>query len=228
MNRIIQVQLFILLFISCNSVNNASLNDLDTLYNAKFTLRNGERNTISNEKEDYVRLSTSQNKFIEKGWILPHAMANNCAIIFWRGNPKMFQERNMLEVELEIDGTLPLTYQYSVKELRDMIKDYEQIETTIKSFVENTKANNIAEVQNVGYVSNGQYQNFSSFFEAFKEIIPPNYKDTKLVSFTANYNNGVTEYLVEAVLMTYGKNRNVIHASLVHFNDEIKIREVNF
>jgi len=228
MKRLKQIPLYILLFISCNSIRNPALNNLASLYDGKFSLENGIRNSDSGKKEDFIKLVSSQNNLVEEGWFLPNAMANNCAILLFRSNPILFEGKDLLEVEIQIKNTEPLIFKYDHRVLIEMSKDYETIETTIKEFVENTIANEIGKVESVGYTTNRQEQNFRSFFDAFKEVIPKNYKDTKLISYSVVNKSGVTEYLIDAVLITSNNIQKIINVSLIGSNNQIKIKEVKF
>ena len=227
MKMLKQIPFYILLFISCNSIRNPALNNLVFLYDGKFSLENGIRNNNFGKKK-FIKLISLQNSLVEEGWLLPNAMANNCAILLFQSNPILFEGKDLLEVEIQIKNTEPLVFEYTHGMLIEIGKDYETVETTIKEFVENTIANDIGKVESVGYTTNRQEQSFKSFFDAFKEVIPENYKDTKLISY-AVLNKGVEiEYLIDAVLITKDNIQKIINVSLVGLNNQVKIKEVKF
>ena len=228
MKRLKQIPLYILLFISCNSIRNPALNNLVSLYDGKFSLENETRSNSSGGKENYIRLSSLQNSLVEQGWLLPNAMANNCAILLFRSNPILFEGKDLLEVEIQIKNTEPFVFTYKRNELQEIDNKHEMVETTIKEFVENTIANDVDKVQSIGYTTNRPEQNFRSFFDAFKEVIPANYKDTKLISYAVLNKGGVSEYLIDAVLLTQDNIQKIINVSLIGSNDHIKIKEVKF
>ena len=228
MKKLKQIPFYILLFISCNSIRNPALNNLVSLYDGRFSLENETRNSTSGKKENYIKLTSSQNSLVEEGWLLPNAMANNCAILLFRSSPILFDGKDLLEVEIRIKDAEPFVFGYKCKELKEMYKKYETVETTIKEFVENTIANDLEKVQSVGYTTNRQEQNFRSFFDAFKEVIPTNYKDTKLISYAGLYKEGVIEYSIDAALITHDNIQKIINVSLISSNDQVKIKEVKF
>ena len=228
MKRLNHIPFYLLLFFSCNSIRNPALNNLVALYDGRFNLENKIRNRASGEKTNFIKLTSSQNSLVEDGWLLPNAMANNCAILLFRSNPILFEGKDLLEVEIKIKDTYPFVFEYKQGALMEMKKAYEPIEATIKEFVENTIADDVSKVQSIGYTINGQEQNFRSFFDAFKEVIPANYKDTKLISYTVLNKGGVIEYSIDAVLLTHDNIQKIINVSLIDSNDQIKIKEVKF
>ena len=228
MKRLKQIPLYILLFVSCNTIRNPALNNLVFLYDGKFSLENETRSSAPGRKENYIRLTSSQNSLVEEGWLLPNAMANNCAVLLFQSSPILFEGKDLLEVEIQIKNTEPFVFAYKRNELQEMDKDHEMVETTIKEFVENTIANDMGKVQSIGYTTNRQEQNFRSFFDAFKEVIPVNYKDTKLISYAVLNKGGVIEYSIDAILLTQDNIQKIINVSLIGSNGQTKIKEVKF
>ena len=227
MKMLKQIPFYILLFISCSSIRNPALNNLVFLYDGKFSLENGIRNNNFGKKK-FIKLISLQNSLVEEGWLLPNAMANNCAILLFQSNPILFEGKDLLEVEIQIKNTEPLVFEYTHGMLIEIGQDYETVETTIKEFVENTIANDIGKVESVGYTTNRQEQSFKSFFDAFKEIIPKNYKGTKLISYAVLNKGAVIEYLIDAVLITNDNIQKMINVSLIRSNNQVKIKEVKF
>ena len=121
------------------------------------------------KKENYIKITSSQNNLVEEGWLLPNAMANNCAILLFRSNPILFEGKDLLEVEIRIKDTEPFVFEYNQGELMEMRKAYEPIENTVREFVENTIANEVGKVQNIGYTTNQHEQNFRSFLMHLKK-----------------------------------------------------------
>jgi hypothetical protein len=221
--------LFCLLFLSCNSNKNGALRNLISLYDGRFTMKDATRQSPSNEKENYIKLTSSKNGLVEEGWLSPDAMANNCAILFFRSNPLLFEDKDLLEIEIQIENSEPLVFKYKPFRLKQMANAYDSIEIILKDFVENTVRNNKSKVNSAGYIpSNQQEQNFDSFFETFSNTIPDNYKDTKLISYTIIDNGLTTEYLVDGALITYDNIQKMINVRLIRSNNEIKIKEVKF
>src|SRR5829696_5309345 len=107
MKRFKQIPFYILLFIACNSTRNPALNDLVSLYDGKFRLENQISTSASGRKENFIKLTSLQNRLVEEGWLLPNAMANNCAILLFRSNPILFKGKDLLEVEIKIKNTEP-------------------------------------------------------------------------------------------------------------------------
>src|SRR5687767_2793905 len=107
MSKIKPTALLILLFFSCNSNRNTALNDLGSLYDGRFTLENRMRTSLSNGKENYIKLISSKNSLVEEGWLLPNAMANNCSILLFRSNSLLFKNKDLLEVEIQIKDSDP-------------------------------------------------------------------------------------------------------------------------
>ena len=228
MKRLKHLPFYLLLFISCNSIRNPALNNLVFLYDGKFNLEHRTRSKAPGEKENYIKLTSSQNSLVEDGWLLPNAMANNCAILLFRSNPILFKGKDLLEIEIKIKNIEPFVFTYKRNDLEEMDNDHKMIETTIKEFVENTIANNVGKVKSIGYTTNGQEQNFRAFFDAFKEVIPINYKDTRLISYGVFNKGGVIEYSIDAILTTQDNIQKMINVSLIQSNGGIKIKEVKF
>src|SRR5215203_598210 len=226
MKRLKPIPFYIFLFLACNSTRNPALNNLVSLYDGKFRLENQISTSASGKKQTFIKLTSSQNSLVEEGWLLPNAMANNCAILLFRSNPILFQGKDLLEVEIIIKGTEPFVFMYKQEELMEMRKTYEPIEATVRELVKNTIANDVGKVQSIGYATNQHKQNFKSFFDAFKNVIPENYKDTKLISYAVLNRDGLIEYSVDAVLLTQDNIQKIINVSLIGSNDQIKIKGV--
>jgi hypothetical protein len=141
MKRTIQLltPLILIIAISCNPLKDVSLNSITTLYDGKISIAKGMRASTSQGKDNYLKLSVEENKFIASGWLLPEAMANNCAMLLLKENPNMYDKVDLLQIEI-INTTTNL-FEYRKQDLNNKSSDYDKVERNLNDFVETLDAN---------------------------------------------------------------------------------------
>ena len=223
-----QILFCFLVFISCNSQRNTSLTDLVDLYGGKFDLYETTINAGHGKTENGLKLISSSNDLIEDGWLLPTAMANNCAIML-RLFHTTLKTKNLLEVKIDAKGMEPFSFQYRFDELDSLIGDYLLVDTAIKAFIASAQSNDISKAKSIGYnIINQQEQGFLSFINEFQEAMPLNYKTSQIVGYMRMQNGAHLDYFADVVLMSQYNERKWIYVSLTKVNEEIKIREIKF
>jgi hypothetical protein len=223
-----QILFCFLVFISCNSHKNPSLNNLVASYGGKFDLYETTIDAGQGKRENCIKLISSNNNLIEDGWLLPTAMANNCAIMLHLFH-NTSKTKNLLEVEIDSEGMEPFSFKYKPNELDSLTGDYLLVDTAIKEFVASAKSNNITKAKSIGYnILNQQEQGFLSFINEFQEAMPLNYKTSQIVGYMRKRNDDHFDYFADVLLMSEYNDRTWIYVSLIKVNEEIKIREIKF
>ena len=206
--------IFILLAgISCNPLKDFSLNSITGLYDGRISIAKGMRASTSQGKVSYLKLTVEENKFVATGWLLPEAMANNCAALFVKANPQTFNEVDLLEIEI-INSTSNL-FEYRKQDLYNESQAYNKIESLLADFVNTLEANKIDEA--VHFMKSGSNTNVSdiaSFLKTVKSVLPTKHKGTKLIGYRKS-SQSEKGYEVDFVVISQDDVQRMLKAAIV-------------
>jgi hypothetical protein len=207
--------LLLMTLVSCNSLKSLkdiSLNSITELYDGGISITKGMRTSSSQGKESYLKLIVEENKIVASGWLLPEAMANNCAMLFIKANPQALDEIDLLEIE--IINTTSTLFKYKKQGLFDKDQRYSKIEKILDDFVNLLKANKIDEAMRfMKSDSNTNMSNVASFLKTVKSVIPIKHKGTKLIGYREG-NQSEKTYEVDFVVISQDDVQRILKATL--------------
>ena len=198
--------------ISCNPLKDISLNSITELYNGRISIAKGVRASTSQGKENYLKLTIEENQFVASGWLSPESMANNCAILLIKENPKMFDKIDLLEIEITNAATN--LFEYRKQDLNSKSPDYNKIERNLNDFIGTLEANNIEQAMNfMKSNSNTNLNDLASFMKSVKSVLPTSHKATRLIGYRKDHQSEKV-YEVDFVVISQDDVQRMLKATL--------------
>lgn len=212
------------LLISCNPFKDISLNSITELYGGQISIAKGVRASTSDGKINYLRLTFEQNKFVASGWLIPDAMARNCAILFLESNPETFDKVDVLEIE--IIHTTSSLFEYRKEDLDDSELAYKKAEGTLESFVNTLYANKMDEA--LRFMKSGPKTDMTemeTFLKTVKNVLPANYKSTKIIGYRVK-DQAEKTFEIDFVVISLDNVKRMMKATMVEDGNGMKIYSI--
>jgi hypothetical protein len=202
----------LIIVISCNPLKDVSLNSITTLYDGKISIAKGMRASTSQGKDNYLKLSVEENKFIASGWLLPEAMASNCAMLLLKENPNIYDKVDLLQIEI-INTTTNL-FEYRKQDLNNKSPDYNKVERNLNDFVETLDANKIEDAMRfMKSNSNTNMNDLAAFMKSVKSVLPTRPRATKLIGYREVHQSEKI-YEVDFVVISQDDVQRMLKATL--------------
>jgi hypothetical protein len=213
MKRIIQlIPLILIIAIACNPFKDVSLNSIRGLYDGRISVAKGIQASTSQGNDNFLKLIVEENTFVASGWLLPEAMANNCAMLLVKENPRIFDKVDLLQIEIITNVTN--LFEYRKQDFNSKSPDYTIIEKNLNDFIDTLEANKIETA--MGFMksnSNTNLNDLASFIKSVKSVLPTNHKATKLIGYREAHQSGKT-YEVDFVVISQDNVQRMLKATL--------------
>jgi len=208
---------------ACQLPKDDSLTPIAELYGGEFSVESGMRAATTQGTVSFTKLICEENQLIDNGWLSPEAMAYNCAMLMMRAEPDVLERNDLLEVEMI--SMNQQVFSFEREELKYIETNYRTSEKTLATFVNHVKLNELEEAVALMDSSSFPESEFVEFLEQFRNACMADYKDMKLIGYTANRS---TEnlYDVDFFIISQDGTKKMAKVLLVGNEEHQRFKEV--